>query len=147
MKVIVQRVKNSSVSVNKKIIGSIENGLNLLVGFKHSDTKQIIDKMIDKILKLRIFEDSNKKMNLSITEVNGKILLISQFTLYANTSSGNRPSFIEAANPNKAIELYNYMLDQLNKYIQTSAGEFGSHMEVNIINDGPVTIILNSEEK
>ncbi len=145
MKVIVQRVKNSSVSVNNKIVGSIEHGLNLLVGFTNTDTIQIIDKIIDKILKLRIFEDNDNKMNLSIKEVKGKILLISQFTLYANTNSGNRPSFTDAATSAKAKELYNYMLSKLNQLIPTYAGEFGSHMEVMILNDGPVTIILESD--
>jgi len=147
MRVVIQKVKSSSVVVDEKIIGKINKGLNLLVGFTHNDTKVTIDKTIDKILKLRIFEDRNNKMNLSIKDVGGEVLLISQFTLYADPNSGNRPSFTEAANAILAKELYNYMLEKMSTKLTTYGGQFGADMKVSIINDGPVTIILNSDKK
>lgn len=146
MKIIIQRVKKSYVNVNNKTIGSIDKGLNVLVGFNKNDTFEIVDRIIAKILKVRIFEDKENKMNLSVVDVNGKILLVSQFTLYANTKNGNRPSFGEAADHKQAEQLFKYMLNKLNESISTESGEFGSHMEVNIINDGPVTIIIDSDE-
>ena len=147
MKVIIQRVSKSSVSVDNKIVGKINNGLNILVGFTLNDNKLIVDKIIDKILKLRIFDDNNNKINLSLKDVGGEILLISQFTLYADTRNGNRPSFTQAAKPEVAKKLYDYMLFKLSSSVKTNSGVFGANMIVEIINDGPLTIIIDSDEK
>jgi D-tyrosyl-tRNA(Tyr) deacylase len=147
MKLIIQRVSRSSVSVNNKIVGKINNGLNILVGFTLNDNELIIDKIIDKILKLRIFDDNNNKINLSLKDVGGEILLISQFTLYADTRNGNRPSFTQAAKPEVAKKLYDYMLFKLSSSVKTNSGVFGANMIVEIINDGPLTIIIDSDEK
>lgn len=147
MKIVIQRVNSSNVKVNNKIIGEIKLGLNLLVGFKNDDNQEVIDKMIDKIINLRIFEDQTKKMNLSLKDVNGSILAISQFTLYADANSGRRPSFSKAAKADVARDLYNYFLIQLTKQVDVASGEFGADMEVSIVNNGPVTIILDSDEK
>lgn len=146
MKVVVQRSKKSKVTINNKVNGSIDKGYVLLVGFTHSDTTDIVDKMINKILNLRIFEDENDKMNLSIKDIDGRILSISQFTLYADSKKGNRPSFINAMKPDEASKLYDYFNQELSKYIEVSTGIFGSDMKVEIYNDGPVTIILDSDE-
>mgnify|MGYP003289807644 CR=1 FL=1 len=146
MKVVVQRSKNSRVTIDGKVNGSIDHGYVLLVGFTDGDTEEIIDKMIKKILNLRIFEDENEKMNLSIKDVNGQILSISQFTLYADSKKGNRPSFINAMNPTDASKLYDIFNEKLSKEIYTQTGIFGADMKVEIYNDGPVTIILDSEE-
>lgn len=146
MKVVVQRSKKSKVTINNKVNGSINKGYVLLVGFTHGDTTDIVDKMINKILNLRIFEDENDKMNLSIKDINGSILSISQFTLYADAKKGNRPSFINAMKPDEASKLYDYFNQELSKYIEVNTGIFGSDMKVEIYNDGPVTIILDSDE-
>ena len=146
MKVVVQRSKKSKVTINNKVNGSINKGYVLLVGFTHGDTTDIVDKMINKILNLRIFEDENDKMNLSIKDINGSILSISQFTLYADSKKGNRPSFINAMNPDEASKLYDYFNQELSKYIEVNTGIFGADMKVEIYNDGPVTIILDSDE-
>lgn len=146
MKVVVQRSKKSKVTINNKVNGSINKGYVLLVGFTHGDTTDIVDKMINKILNLRIFEDENDKMNLSIKDINGSILSISQFTLYADSKKGNRPSFINAMKPDEASKLYDYFNQELSKYIEVNTGIFGSDMKVEIYNDGPVTIILDSDE-
>ena len=146
MKVVVQRSKKSKVTINNKVNGSIDKGYVLLVGFTHNDTTDIVDKMINKILNLRIFEDENDKMNLSIKDINGSILSISQFTLYADSKKGNRPSFINAMKPDEASKLYDYFNQELSKYIEVNTGIFGSDMKVEIYNDGPVTIILDSDE-
>lgn len=146
MKVVIQRSKNSKVTINNKINGSIDKGYVLLVGFTDGDTKEIVNKMINKILNLRIFEDENEKMNLSIKDINGSILSISQFTLYADCKKGNRPSFINAMKPEEASILYDYFNQELSKYIEVQTGIFGSDMKVEIYNDGPVTIILDSGE-
>lgn len=146
MKVVVQRSKKSKVTINNKVNGSIDNGYVLLVGFTHGDTTDIVDKMINKILNLRIFEDENDKMNLSIKDINGSILSISQFTLYADAKKGNRPSFINAMKPDEASKLYDYFNQELSKHIEVNTGIFGSDMKVEIYNDGPVTIILDSDE-
>ncbi len=146
MKVVVQRSKNSKVTINNKVNGSIDKGYVLLVGFTHGDTTDIVDKMINKILNLRIFEDENDKMNLSIKDINGSILSISQFTLYADAKKGNRPSFINAMKPDEASKLYDYFNQELSKYIEVNTGIFGADMKVEIYNDGPVTIILDSDE-
>ena len=146
MKVVVQRSKKSKVTINNKVNGSIDKGYVLLVGFTHGDTTDIVDKMINKILNLRIFEDENNKMNLSIKDIDGSILSISQFTLYADSKKGNRPSFINAMKPDEASKLYDYFNQELSKYIEVNTGIFGSDMKVEIYNDGPVTIILDSDE-
>ena len=143
MKVVVQRTNKASVSVDGKNIGKINSGLVLLVGFTHKDSEKEIDYMIDKILNLRIFEDENKIMNKSLTDINGSILSISQFTLYANTKSGRRPSYVDAMKAdeaNKLYELFNQKLKEKNINVQT--GVFGADMQVSLVNDGPVTIIL-----
>jgi D-tyrosyl-tRNA(Tyr) deacylase len=147
MKVVIQRVSESSVSVNEKTIGKIDKGLNILVGFTSTDNEVVVDKIIEKILKLRIFDDLNNKINLSVKEVNGEILLISQFTLYADLNDGNRPNFIKAAKPEEAKKLYDYMYRRLIGRIKTYAGVFGANMNVKILNDGPLTIIIDTDEK
>lgn len=147
MKVVIQRSKYSKVTINNKVNGEINNGYVLLTGFTFKDTKEIVDKMIDKIINLRIFEDENDKMNLSLLDIKGSILNISQFTLYADSKKGRRPSFINALTPNEASSLYDYMnikLKELN--IHTETGIFGADMKVEIYNDGPVTIVLDSKE-
>jgi len=146
MKVLLQRSKNSKVTINGKINGQIDKGYVCFVGFTDGDTQELVDKMIKKIINLRVFEDENEKMNLSILDINGNILSISQFTLYADTTKGNRPSFVHALNPNDASKLYDYFNDKLNEYVHVETGIFGSDMKVEIYNDGPVTIMLNSEE-
>lgn len=145
MKVLVQRVKEASVSINNKINGKIDKGLLLLVGFTLGDDKEKIDTMIKKILNLRIFDDESGIMNLSILGVGGSILSVSQFTLYADTSGGNRPSYKKALESRKASLLYNYFNNKLSEYINIEKGIFGADMEVSLINDGPVTIMLERE--
>lgn len=143
MKVVVQRVKNASCIVDGKLISSIDKGLMLLVGFTHTDTLKEVEKMANKIAKLRIFEDENGKMNLSVKDINGSILSISQFTLYANPYEGNRPSFINAMNPENATLLYeefNKKLEELGFIV--GRGIFGADMKLDILCDGPVTINL-----
>jgi D-aminoacyl-tRNA deacylase len=147
MKVVIQRVSKSSVTVDNKLIGKINKGLNILVGFTGEDNEAIVDKIIEKIIKLRVFDDQNNKINLSIKEVNGEILLISQFTLYADTRNGNRPSFTQAAKPEFAKRLFDYMKEKLSKNITTYSGVFGGNMTVEIENDGPLTIIIDSDDK
>lgn len=147
MKLVVQRVSHSSVTIDDKICGEIDNGFMVLVGFQESDTKEIVDKMIDKLIHLRVFEDAQGKLNLSLLDINGSILSISQFTLYANCKKGRRPSFIDAAKSDHASPLYDYFNDCIKeKEIIVQTGIFGADMKVNLINDGPVTIILDSEE-
>lgn len=142
MRVLVQRSKSSSVLVDEKVVGKIDFGYVLLVGFTDTDTKEKIDKMVRKILHLRIFDDNNGVMNESILDHNGSILLVSQFTLYADTKKGNRPSYIKALNSKDAIKLYDYFNQELGKYIKVETGVFGADMQVNITNDGPITILL-----
>lgn len=145
MKVVVQRSLASSVSINNKIVGKIDKGLVLLVGFKEGDNEEIIDKMVKKVINLRIFDDENGVMNKSLLEVNGSVLSISQFTLYANTKKGNRPSYIEALNGNLASPLYDLFNKKLKEQgVIVETGVFGADMKVSITNDGPVTIILES---
>ena len=146
MRVVVQRSKESKVTIDGKINGRIDHGYVLLVGFTQGDNEQIIDKMINKIINLRVFEDETGKMNLSLLDTNGSILSISQFTLYANASEGRRPSFTEALNPNEATKLYDLFNKKLSEFVHTETGIFGSDMKVEIYNDGPVTIILDSKE-
>ena len=142
MRVVLQRVQHASCRVDGKITGKIEKGYMLLVGFTHNDSLTNLEKAVKKISGLRIFEDENHKMNLNLETVKGSILSISQFTLYANTNEGNRPSFVEAMNPVEAKELYlsfNKMLRE--KGFIVEEGIFGAHMEIDLLNDGPVTII------
>ena len=143
MKIVVQRVKKADVKVDGEIVGKIDKGFMVLVGVTHTDTKENADYLAKKLCKLRVFEDENEKMNLSLKDVGGKLLLISQFTLYANTTDGNRPSFIEAAKPEQANEIYEYFCDKCKEQgIEVQKGIFGAHMDVSLINDGPVTIII-----
>ena len=146
MRVIVQRSKNSKVTIDNKVNGSIDHGFVLLVGFTDGDNEEIIDKMINKVINLRVFEDENEKMNLSILDTKGSILSISQFTLYADAKKGNRPSFINSMNPNEATKLYDLFNEKLSKFLHVETGIFGADMKVEIYNDGPVTIYLDSEE-
>lgn len=143
MKLVVQRVKQASVKVNGDIVGKIDRGYLVLIGITVTDTKEIADHLVKKLCNLRIFEDEQGKMNLSLKDVGGKLLIVSQFTLYANCESGNRPSFINAAKPDIANELYEYFCDKCKeKQIEVQKGIFGANMKVSLINDGPVTIIL-----
>ncbi|MGN1298471.1 MAG: D-aminoacyl-tRNA deacylase [Candidatus Scatovivens sp.] len=144
MRFLIQRVKQSSVEVDNKIVGKIDKGFLVFIGITHKDSKLEADYLIKKLLNLRIFEDENGKMNLNINQVNGELLLISQFTLYADTvKSGNRPSFTDAAKPDYANELYEYIIEELKKTnIKVQTGIFGADMQISLINDGPVTIML-----
>lgn len=147
MKFVIQRVKEASVTVDQEIIGKIEHGLLVFVGVADSDNKEIADKMIDKMVKLRIFDDAEGKTNLSISDVNGEFLIISQFTLYADCRKGNRPSFTSAGKPELANELYEYIVSEVGKKgFRTAHGAFGADMKVALLNDGPFTIVLDSEE-
>lgn len=147
MKIVVQRVKKSQVEINGEINGKIGKGFMVLVGFCETDTEEIVNKMVDKMIGLRIFEDENNKMNLSLEDVQGSVLSISQFTLYADCKKGKRPSFIQAAKPDKAIPLYDYFNKViLEKGIHLETGIFGADMKVSLVNDGPVTIILDSQD-
>ena len=142
MRVIVQRSKDSYVDVDGKTTGRINYGMVILVGFTQSDNEVVIDKMINKILKLRIFDDLNGVMNLDITQVKGEVLSISQFTLYANTKKGNRPSYIDALNGEESVKLYDMFNKKLSEQIHVETGIFGADMDVHIRNDGPVTIMM-----
>ncbi len=144
MRVVVQRSKESSVSINNKIVGSIEKGLVILVGFTDGDKEENIDYIVKKIVNLRIFDDENHIMNKSILDVGGSILSISQFTLYADTKKGNRPSYIKAMKGDLATNLYDLFNEKLRKYVSVETGVFGADMCVSIKNDGPVTIIIES---
>lgn len=146
MRIIVQRSLKSAVSVDNKIVGSIDKGLVLLVGFTHTDNSNNIDYLIKKVLNLRIFDDDNGVMNKSILDVEGSILSISQFTLYADTKKGNRPSYINAMGGEKASLLYEEFNRKLREYVTVETGIFGAEMCVNITNDGPVTILLESRD-
>lgn len=147
MRFVIQRVTEASVRVEGKIIGEIRKGYLVLIGVSDSDTEQTADKMIRKMIGLRIFEDENRKTNLSLADVDGSLLLVSQFTLYANCKKGNRPSFIEAGAPDRANELYEYIISECKKSVaDVQKGSFGAEMEVSLINDGPFTIILDSEK-
>lgn len=145
MRVLVQRVKNATVVVDNKINGIIDRGLLLFVGFTEGDDKAKIDSIIKKILNLRIFDDNDGIMNLSVLDISGSILSVSQFTLYADTSGGNRPSYKKALKPIKARLLYDYFNNKLSEYIKVETGVFGSDMQVSLVNDGPVTIMLERE--
>ena len=143
MKLVVQRVKEASVKVNEETVGEIGKGYMVLLGVTHNDTKETADYLVKKLCNLRVFEDENGKMNFNIKQVNGKLLIVSQFTLYGNCKDGNRPSFIEAAKPEYANELYEYFCEKCKENdIEVQKGILGAHMEVSLINDGPVTIML-----
>jgi len=143
MKVVLQRVKNAEVKVDDKVTGSIEKGLLILLGVGPEDNEQIADELVQKICKLRIFRDEEEKMNLSVKDIDGEILVVSQFTLYADCQKGNRPSFVKAAPPEKAETLYEYFKEQCKKEVKkVGSGIFGADMKVSLLNDGPVTIIL-----
>ncbi len=143
---LIQRVSSSSVIVDSKVVSKIDRGYNILLGIMQDDTIDDIQKLVAKILKLRLFSDECGKMNLSIKEVDGEILVVSQFTLAANAKKGNRPSFSAAMNPKDAKELYRAFIDNLSNYITVKEGIFGASMSVEIVNDGPVTIILDSKK-
>lgn len=146
MRVVVQRSKAASVTVNGDVIGQISNGLVLLVGVTHDDIQEDAAYLADKIMNLRIFEDNANKMNLSILDVGGQILSISQFTLYGDCRKGRRPNFMEAAKPDHAVQIYDLFNDTLReKGIHVETGQFGAMMDVSLINDGPVTLILESK--
>ncbi|BDF34845.1 D-aminoacyl-tRNA deacylase [Lachnospiraceae bacterium] len=147
MRFLVQRVSESSVEINGEVVGQIGKGFMVLIGVCDSDTKEIADKMVRKMLGLRIFEDEQGKTNLSLDTVGGQLLLISQFTLYANCKKGNRPSFIEAGEPGMAEEMYEYIIARCKEQVEVvERGQFGADMKVSLTNDGPFTIILDSEQ-
>ena len=144
MKIVLQRVSSASVKVDSKIVGSIDHGMLLLIGFSSNDNEESILPTLEKIVKLRIFSDEEGKMNKSVLDVNGSALLVSQFTLYADTKKGNRPSFIEAARPEQAIPLYEFFIAEMKKRIsKVETGIFGADMKVELVNDGPVTIVFD----
>ncbi len=143
MKFVIQRVNHASVTVEGKVIGAIKKGFLVLIGVSKEDTKEVADKYIKKLLGLRIFQDENGKINLSLKDVGGELLLVSQFTLYADCSHGNRPSFTNAGNPELAKELYQYIIEECKKQVAVvETGEFGADMKVVLENDGPFTIVL-----
>ncbi len=147
MRFVIQRVTHASVTVDEKVIGSIGKGFMVLIGVCDTDTEEIADKMLDKMIKLRIFEDENGKTNRALADVDGSLLLISQFTLYANCKKGNRPSFVQAGSPDHANTLYEYIIEKCKERVDTvERGEFGADMKVELLNDGPFTIVLDSEE-
>ena len=147
MRFVIQRVSHASVTVENEVIGKINQGFLVLIGVSEEDTREIADKMIKKLVGMRIFEDENGKTNLSLSDVNGELLLISQFTLYADCKKGNRPSFIKAGNPQLANDLYEYIIAECKKEIPVvETGSFGAEMHVELLNHGPFTIILDSDE-
>ena len=148
MKFVIQRVTKASVTVDSNVIGKIDKGFLVLIGICEDDTKDIADKMVDKMIELRIFDDAEGKTNLSLNDVGGSLLLVSQFTLYADCKKGNRPSFLKAGNPEFANQMYEYIIEKAKTYenIKVERGEFGADMKVELLNDGPFTIILDSNE-
>lgn len=148
MRIVVQRALDARVTVEGKIRGGINRGFMVLVGVTHADTEEDADYLVRKLSGLRVFEDGDGKMNLSLSEVGGQVLSISQFTLYADTRKGNRPSFVRAASPEKALRLYEYFNERLRcRGILVQTGEFGADMKVSFVNDGPVTILIDSKER
>ncbi len=150
MRFVIQRVTQASVTIDQHLVGSIEKGFLVLIGVNHEDTQAIADKMLKKLLGLRIFEDQNGKTNLSLHDVDGSLLLVSQFTLYADCRKGNRPSFINAGAPDMAENLYQYIIEQCRRQFPDAPekgqhGSFGADMKVSLLNDGPFTIILDSD--
>lgn len=147
MRLVVQRVARASVTVEENVIGSIGKGFLVLIGVSDTDTREIADKMIKKMTGLRIFSDENGKTNLALSDVGGELLLVSQFTLYADCKKGNRPSFTKAGKPEAAEEMYEYMITECRRIVErVETGSFGADMKVELLNDGPFTIILDSEE-
>jgi D-tyrosyl-tRNA(Tyr) deacylase len=147
MRFVIQRVTQAKCEVDEKITGQIEQGFCVLIGVAETDTRAIADKMIKKLLNMRIFKDADGKTNLSLHDVNGSLLLISQFTLYANCRKGNRPSFIEAGNPTLANELYEYIIESCRREISNvQTGIFGAEMQISLTNEGPFTILLDSDD-
>lgn len=143
MRIVIQRVKRASVSVEDKVVGSIQKGFLVLIGVGQGDDEATADKYMKKLLGLRIFEDENGKTNMSLADVDGQLLMVSQFTLYANCKKGNRPSFTEAGEPHRAEELYEYMVAKAREQVPVvETGVFGAEMEVSLVNDGPFTVIL-----
>lgn len=149
MRIIIQRVSEACVKIDNEVKGSIQNGMLILIGIEHEDEQSDADWLIQKINGLRIFPDNEEKMNLSIQDIHGSFLVISQFTLHASTKKGNRPSYIQAARPEKAIPLYNYFVEQLKmcSRLSVETGIFGADMKVSLINDGPVTIFIDSKNR
>ena len=147
MRLVIQRVSEASVQINNQINGEIGKGLLILIGIEHEDIKDDADWLVKKVVNLRIFSDDEGKMNHSVIDIYGKALIISQFTLHASTKKGNRPSYIKAARPEHAIPLYNYFVAEIAKYIPIETGEFGADMKVSLVNDGPVTISVDSKNK
>ena len=147
MRLVIQRVREASVKINDEIVGEIQQGLLVLLGIEHVDSELDADYLIQKLIHLRIFGDEEGKMNLSVSDISGGLLIVSQFTLFADTKKGNRPSFIRSARPEQAIPLYDYFLSKLEKSFsgKIEEGVFGGNMQVELINDGPVTIILDSK--
>ena len=147
MRFVIQRVTQSSVSVDGTVIGKIGKGLRVLIGVAEEDTEETADKLVRKLTGLRVFEDENGKTNLSLADVKGELLLISQFTLYANCKKGNRPSFTEAGSPQKANALYEYIIAKCRENVPiVETGSFGAEMKVSLVNDGPFTVLLDSEK-
>lgn len=147
MRIVLQRVQEASVTVDQKVTGAIGKGFLVLLGVEEEDTEEIADKMVDKMCKLRIFQDSQGKTNLSLADVGGELLVVSQFTLYADCRKGNRPSFVRAGNPEKARHLYEHALDRCRLHVgKVEHGIFGADMKVSLVNDGPFTIVLDSQE-
>lgn len=147
MKFVIQRVQNASVTVDGEVIGKIGRGYMVLIGVCEADDEAVADRMVDKMIKLRINEDEEGKTNLSLADVDGELLLISQFTLYANCKKGNRPSFVDAGSPDHANALYEYILEKCRERVPvTEKGSFGAYMQVELVNDGPFTIVLDSEK-
>ena len=147
MRFVIQRVNNASVTVDNNVIGAINKGFLVLVGINNDDNEQIADKMIKKLIGMRIFEDSEGKTNLDLAAVNGELLIVSQFTLYADCKKGNRPSFTKAGAPGHANRLYEYIINECRKIVSVvENGSFGADMKVSLVNDGPFTIILDSDE-
>lgn len=147
MRFVIQRVTNASVTVDGNVTGEIDKGFLVLIGVSEDDTKEIADKMIKKLIGMRIFEDENGKTNLALADVGGSLLLVSQFTLYADCKKGNRPSFTKAGNPQMAEEMYEYIIEQCKKEVENvQVGIFGADMKVQLLNDGPFTVILDSAD-
>ena len=147
MKLLVQRVSSAKVDVDSKTVGKINKGFLVLIGVTHTYTKEIADYLVKKLCNLRVFKDENSKMNLSIKDVDGELLIVSQFTLYADCQHGNRPSFVNSAKPDMANELYEYFVERCRKEVKNvETGIFGADMKVSLLNDGPVTIMLEKED-
>lgn len=147
MKFVIQRVNHASVSIEGDTVGKIDKGFLVLIGVSNEDTKEMADKMIKKLIGMRIFDDENGKTNLALADVDGELLLVSQFTLYANCKKGNRPSFMDAGAPDMANEMYEYIIEECKKHVPVvEKGEFGADMKINLENDGPFTIVLDSKE-